>query len=78
MRFYEEVQENSIFSGSFKDTTKTITPCETRQNLLLTAPILIKPTVFSNRDIIMETTSVVKVSMALFLHFLPFFVVFPF
>ena len=72
------VQKNSIYSKGIKDTTKRIIPHATRQNLLLTAPILIKPTVFSNRDIIMETTSVVKVSMALFQHFLPFFAIFHF
>ena len=43
---------------------KKITPHETRQNLLLTAPILIAPTVFSNGDISTETTSIVKHSMA--------------
>ena len=45
-------------------------PRETRQNLLLKAPIVIKPTDFSNRDINMETTSAVKLSMTLFQHFL--------
>ena len=63
---------------SFKDVRKIITPRETRQNLLLMAPILISHTIFSNRDITMETTSVVKRPMLFFQQFLPFFAVFLF
>ena len=47
---------------SIKDKAKRFTPGKTRQNLLLRASILIKPTVFNNRDITMETTSIVKLS----------------
>ena len=47
-----------------RDRRRRITPRETRQNLLLTAPILIPATVFSYGDITMETTSTLKLSMA--------------
>ena len=52
------------FSQSIRGLRKTVTPCETGQNLLLTAPILNSATAISNGDIIMETPSVAKVSMA--------------
>ena len=60
------------FLKNIEDTTKLITPCETRQNLLLTAPILISHTILSNRDITMET-SILKISMTLLQNFWPFF-----
>ena len=52
------------FLKIFKDTGKTIAPCETGQNLLPTAPILTSHTIPSNRDITIET-SVLKISMTL-------------
>ena len=66
------------FSKSIKDTRKRITPRETRQNLLLTAPILISATILIYGVITMETTSVENLPMALFQHFLPFFCCFSF
>ena len=65
---------------SINDIIKRITSCETTQNLLLTAPIFIEPTVFSYRDITMETTSVVQLSIngiipILFAIFWPFFTI---
>ena len=50
--------------------------CETRQNLLLTATILISATVFSYGDITLETRSILKISMAKLKHFWPFFAIF--
>ena len=47
-----------------KDTRKRITPRETRQNLLLTAAILILSTIFGYGDITMETTSIINLSMS--------------
>ena len=47
-----------------KDTRKRITPHETRQNLVLTAPILISATVFCYEDITMERTGMLKIPMA--------------
>ena len=48
---WKEVQQNSIFSKSIGDTRIKITPCETRQNVLLMALILISHTILSNGDI---------------------------
>ena len=64
MRFQKEVQENQIYSKSIKDTRKRVTQCENRQNLLLTAPIPTSATVGSYGDITMETTGVLKISIA--------------
>ena len=61
---------------SFKDVRKIITPRETRQNLLLMAPILISHTIISNGDITLETTIVLKISMTLLQDIWPFFAVF--
>ena len=40
-----------------------ITPCETRQNLLQTAPILKSATILGYGDITAETTGILKTSM---------------
>ena len=53
-----------------------MTPRENKQNLLLTAPILISPTVFSYGDITMETTGILKISMAKLKRFWQFFAIF--
>ena len=45
MTFYEGVQDNLIFSKTVKDTTKRVTLCESRQYLLLMAPVLISDAV---------------------------------
>ena len=71
-----EMSSIAVCFHSPQVTRKTITPCETTQNLLLAAPILNSATVISNGDITMETISAVKVSMAQFPHFLPFMVIF--
>ena len=67
-----------IFSKSTKSKTKRITPRETRQNLLLTAPIMISATIFTYGDITIETTSTLKLSMAKLKRFWPFFAIFLF
>ena len=50
------------FSQSIRGLRKTVTPCETGQNLLLTAPIFISATIVDNGDISMETTSELDIS----------------
>ena len=69
MRFKREVQENLIFSKSIKDTTKRMTLRGTRQNFLLRASILMLATILSYGDITIETTSIIKISMAKVQHF---------
>ena len=68
MRFQRDFQDNSYPKCS-KDTRKTITPCKTRQNSLLTAPTLISAIVLSDGHITMETTRILKISMALLQYY---------
>ena len=74
--FKERFRRIEFAQKVLKITRKRITPRENRQNLLLTAPILISATVFSYQDITMETRGILKISMAKLKRFWPFFAIF--
>ena len=68
--------EFNFLKKYYRYTRKRIRPRETRKNLLQTASILISATVFSYGDITLETTGILKISMAKLKHFWPFFAIF--